>query len=324
MTIEAVRLIGPGVDRVDGPLKVTGTAAYPGDFSYPDMGHAVLVRATVAAGRIRGVQTTAAEAAPGVLAVITHRNAPHLNRGPDTPFWRQPPPPLQDDRILHYGQYVGVVVAETAEEANAAGRLIEVDYEATEPLLELDDPRAEVVTDPWGMDAHRGNVAAGLTAADVTVDAVYTTPDETNNPMGLFATVAVWVGDSLTVHDSSQWPQGVRATLAAAFGVPESGIRVLVPFVGGGFGAGLSGLAACRPDGAGRADRQAPGEARADPPGDVHRCRAPHQDDPARQARGEPRRAADRTQPRGDELDCGGRRQLRASRVRLRLGVCVS
>ncbi len=239
MTIEAVRLIGPGVDRVDGPLKVTGTAAYPGDFSYPDMGHAVLVRATVAAGRIRGVQTTAAEAAPGVLAVITHRNAPHLNRGPDTPFWRQPPPPLQDDRILHYGQYVGVVVAETAEEANAAGRLIEVDYEATEPLLELDDPRAEVVTDPWGMDAHRGNVAAGLTAADVTVDAVYTTPDETNNPMGLFATVAVWVGDSLTVHDSSQWPQGVRATLAAAFGVPESGIRVLVPFVGGGFGAGL-------------------------------------------------------------------------------------
>jgi len=239
MTIEAVRLIGPGVDRVDGPLKVTGTATYPGDFSYPDMAHAVLVRATVAAGRIRGVRTAAAEGAPGVLAVITHRNAPHLNRGPDTPFWRQPPPPLQDDRILHFGQYVGVVVAETAEQAHAAGHLLDVDYEAAEPLLELDDPRAEVVTDPWGMDAHRGDVAAGLAAADSTVDAIYTTPDETNNPMGLFATVAVWDGDSLTVHDSSQWPEGVRATLAAAFGVPESGIRVLVPFVGGGFGAGL-------------------------------------------------------------------------------------
>jgi xanthine dehydrogenase YagR molybdenum-binding subunit len=239
MTIEAVRLIGPGVDRIDGPLKVTGTATYPGDFSYPDMAHAVLVRATVAAGRIRGVRTAAAEGAPGVLAVITHRNAPHLNRGPDTPYWRQPPPPLQDDRVLHYGQYVGVVVAETAEEAHAAGRLFDVDYEAAEPLLELDDPRAEVVTDPWGMDAHRGDVAAGLAAADSTVDAIYTTPDETNNPMGLFATVAVWDGDSLTVHDSSQWPEGVRATLAAAFGVPESGVRVLVPFVGGGFGAGL-------------------------------------------------------------------------------------
>jgi xanthine dehydrogenase YagR molybdenum-binding subunit len=239
MTIEAVRLIGPGVDRVDGPLKVTGAAAYPADFSYPDIAHAVLVRATVAAGRIRDVQTTAAEAAPGVLAVITHRNAPHLNRGPDTPVWRQPPPPLQDDRILHYGQYVGLVVAETAEEADAAGRLVEVEYEPAEPLLELDDPRAEVVSNPWGMDAHRGDTEAGQTSADAIVDAFYTTPDETNNPMGLFATVAVWDGDSLTVHDSSQWPHSVRATLAAAFSVPESGVRVLSPFVGGGFGAGL-------------------------------------------------------------------------------------
>ncbi len=238
-TIEAVRLIGPGVDRVDGPLKVTGSAPYPGDFSFANMAHAVLVRATVAAGRIRRIEAAAAEAAPGVLAVITHRNAPKLERGPDTPAWRQPPPPLQDNRILHYGQYIGVVVAETAEQATAAARLIETDYEPTEPLLDLDDPRAEVLTNPWGLDAHRGDLAAGLASADVTVEATYTTPDETNNPMGLFATVAFWDGDSLTVHDSNQWPHGVRATLAAAFGVPESGVRVLTPFVGGGFGAGL-------------------------------------------------------------------------------------
>ncbi len=114
MTIQAVRLIGPGVDRVDGPLKVTGTAPYPGDFGFPEMAHAVLVRATVAAGRIRRIESAAAEAGPGVLAVITHRNAPHLDRGPDTPVWRQPPPPLQDDRILHHGQYVAVIVAETS------------------------------------------------------------------------------------------------------------------------------------------------------------------------------------------------------------------
>ncbi|HXB49061.1 MAG TPA: xanthine dehydrogenase family protein molybdopterin-binding subunit [Streptosporangiaceae bacterium] len=238
-TMEAVRLIGPGVDRVDGPLKVTGTAPYPADFGFPDMAHAALAHATVAAGRIRGIESAAAEAAPGVLAVITHRNAPHLTRGPDTPVWRQPPPPLQDDRILFYGQYVGVVVAETAEQATAAARLIEIDYEPAEPLLDLNDPRAEVVTDPWGMDAHRGDVAAGLASADITVDANYSTPDETNNPMGLFATVAAWDGDSLTVHDSTQWPHGVRAALAVAFGVPESGVRVLAPFVGGGFGAAL-------------------------------------------------------------------------------------
>jgi xanthine dehydrogenase YagR molybdenum-binding subunit len=238
-TREAVRLIGQGVDRVDGPLKVTGSAPYPGDFGFPGMTHAALVRATVAAGRIRGIDAAAAEAAPGVLAVITHRNAPHLERGPDTPHWRQPPPPLQDGRILHYGQYVGVVVAETAEEATAAARLIKIDYEPAEPVLDLDDPRAEVVRNPWGRDEHRGDVAAGLMSADVTVEATYTTPDETNNPMGLFATVARWDGASLTVHDSTQWPRSVRATLAAAFGIPESGIRVLAPFVGGGFGAGL-------------------------------------------------------------------------------------
>ena len=238
-TIEAVRLIGPGVDRVDGPLKVTGSAPYPGDFSFANMAHAALVRATVAAGRIRRIEVAAAEAAPGVLAVITHRNAPKLGRGPDTPAWRQPAPPLQDNRILHYGQYIGVVVAETAEQAAAAARLIEVDYEPAEPLLDLGDPRAQVLANPWGLDAHRGDVAAGLASADVTVEATYTTPDETNNPMGLFATVAVWDGDSLTVYDSTQWPDGVRAALAAAFGVPESGVRVLAPFVGGGFGAGL-------------------------------------------------------------------------------------
>jgi xanthine dehydrogenase YagR molybdenum-binding subunit len=238
-TIESARLVGPGIDRVDGPLKVTGSAPYPGDFSFPNMAYAVLVRATVAAGRIRRIEAAAAEAAPGVLAVITHRNAPHLSRGPDTPLWRQPPAPLQDGRILHYGQYIGIVVAETAEQAAAAARLVKTDYERAEPLLDLDDPRAEVLSNPRGRDARRGDVAAGLASADVTIEATYTTPDETNNPMGLFATVAAWAGDSLTVHDSTQWPYSVRATLAVAFGVPESGIRVLAPFVGGGFGAGL-------------------------------------------------------------------------------------
>jgi CO/xanthine dehydrogenase Mo-binding subunit len=161
MTIEAVRLIGPGLDRVDGPLKVTGTAPYPGDFGFPEMAHAALVRATVAAGRIRGVQTAAAEAA-GVIAVITHRNAARLRRAADTPYWRQPAPPLQDDRILHYGHYIGVVVAETAEQASADSRLIVVDYEPAEPLLDLDDPRADVVSNPWGPDTRRGDVRAGL------------------------------------------------------------------------------------------------------------------------------------------------------------------
>jgi xanthine dehydrogenase YagR molybdenum-binding subunit len=222
-TIEAVRLVGPGINRVDGPLKVTGSAPYPGDFSFANMAYAVLVRATVAAGRIRRIEATAAEAAPGVLAVITHRNAPHLERGPDTPVWRQPPPPLQDDRIVHYGQYIGVVVAETAEQAAAAAWLIETDYEPAEPLLDLDDPRAEVLANPWGTDAHRGDVAAGLASADVTVDVTYTTPDETNNPMGLFATVAAWDGDSLTSTTRPSGPTASGRRSRRPSGSPKAG-----------------------------------------------------------------------------------------------------
>src|SRR2546425_7454597 len=90
----ALPLIGPGVDRVDGPLKVTGTAHYPGDFSFPNLVHAVLVQSTVAAGRIRRVDTKQAEAAPGVLTVITHKNAPPLGRGPKTTVGTAPPPPF--------------------------------------------------------------------------------------------------------------------------------------------------------------------------------------------------------------------------------------
>ena len=197
------------------------------------------MRSTIAAGRIRSVDTGAAEASPGVLAVITHANAPRLERMPATPVGTQPPTPLQNDRILHYGDYVGVVAADTPEQAIAAARLVEVDYEPAEPLLDLDDPRAEVLTNPWGTDQLRGDVAAELASAAATVKATYTTPDETNNPLGLFSTVAIWDGNSLTVHYNTQWPESARSALAAVFRVAAGNVRVLAPYVGGGFGAGL-------------------------------------------------------------------------------------
>jgi xanthine dehydrogenase YagR molybdenum-binding subunit len=105
-TIKTVSLIGPAVDRVDGSLKVTGAAHYPGDFSFPDLAHAVLVQSTIAAGRMRHIDTGPARGAEGVLAIITHENAGRLNRGPATVTGPQPPLPLQDDRILHYGQHI--------------------------------------------------------------------------------------------------------------------------------------------------------------------------------------------------------------------------
>ncbi|MEV5171391.1 xanthine dehydrogenase family protein molybdopterin-binding subunit [Streptomyces flaveolus] len=238
-TLETGRIVGAGIDRVDAPLKVAGQARYPNDFSFPGMAHAALVGSTIAAGRIRGIDVTGALAAPGVLTVLTHLNAPRLERGPMTLLGGSPPAPLQDDRVLHYGQHIAVVVAESAEQARYAARLVRVEYEATEALLDVDDPRAEIVENPWGLDTERGDVNAGFAASDVIVEGTYTTPDNTNNPLGLMTTVASWHGDALTVHDSTQWPHNVRTSLATVFGIPESGIRVLAPFVGGGFGAGL-------------------------------------------------------------------------------------
>ncbi|MER6525815.1 xanthine dehydrogenase family protein molybdopterin-binding subunit [Streptomyces sp. NPDC001508] len=240
-TVESRRrpLVGAGVNRVDGPRKVTGTAPYPMDFSVPGQAYGALVQSTIAAGRIVRMHTEAAERAPGVIGVLTHENAPRVGTGPMTVLGASPPAPLRDDRILHHGQHIAFVVADTPEQASAAARLVQADYEAAEPLSDLRDPRAEQLVDPWGMDTSRGDTGAALESADVTLRATYTTADNTNNPLGLFATLAAWEGDTLTVHDTSQWPSMVRTSLATAFGIPESSVRVLVPYVGGGFGAGL-------------------------------------------------------------------------------------
>lgn len=232
-------LIGAGVDRVDGPAKVTGAAAYPSDVTYPDLAHVALVRSTVATGRISRIDTDAAGHAPGVLSVITHETAPRLERGPAGLLGPAPPPPLQDDRILYHGQYVAAVVAETPHAATAAARLVEVAYDAGEPVLDIADPRGALEVNPWGADTSRGDVGAALASAEATIRATYTTVENTNNPLGLFATVAAWDGDTVTVHDATQWTSNVQAFVAGTFGIPPAAVRVQAQYVGGAFGAGL-------------------------------------------------------------------------------------
>jgi xanthine dehydrogenase YagR molybdenum-binding subunit len=238
-TRTTVDVVGTPRDRVDGRLKVMGAATYPIDVNLPGLAHAALVQSTITSGRIRGIALDAAERAPGVLAVITHLNAPLLAPGPPTEIGPEPLPPFQSDAVLHYGQHVAMVVAETREQANAAAALIEVTYERDTPVLSFDDERATQVTHPWTPDYDRGNVSTALAAAEVRINQIYTTAENTNSPIGLFATVAVWDGDALTVHDTTQNPHGARDVLAAAFGVDPAGVRILVPFVGGAFGAGL-------------------------------------------------------------------------------------
>ncbi len=232
-------ILGAPVDRVDGPVKVAGAAPYPSDVTLPGLVHAALVRAAIAVGTITRIDTARAEAAPGVLAVITHENAPALRDGPMTQLGPSPQFPLKDNRVLYHRQPVAIVVAQTREQATSAARLVELSCEESEAILGIGNPLAPVVANPWGMDTVRGDAAAALASAEVVYDQEFTIAAETNNPLGLFATVAHWEDDRLTVHDSTQWPAQARTTLATVFSVPEETVRVLVPYLGGGFGAGL-------------------------------------------------------------------------------------
>lgn len=232
-------ILGAPVDRVDGPRKVQGAVPYASDVTYPDLAHAALVQAPIAAGAIRSIDVSDAELAPGVIAVITRASAPALAEPPDIPFFPSARSPFKDDRILYHGQIVAVVVAESAAGAAVAARLVRVEYDEATPVFTMEDPKATTLRNPYGFEATRGDVKAGLAGADVVYDETFRMPVEANAPMGLFATVAHWDGDRLVVHDATQWPLRVRHTLAVMLGLPQEQVRVLAPYMGGGFGAGL-------------------------------------------------------------------------------------
>lgn len=232
--------IGAAEPRVDGPVKVTGTAIYTGDVALPDLAHAVLVQSTIAKGRITGTDIAAAETAPGVLAVYISDGS--LGIGPVASFYSADNGPMGDGRtplsdpvIHHHGQHIAMVVAETLEQAVAGAESIRTRYRHEAPLVRIEDAIAQ--TPPGREDIVRGDLATGLAVADVTVEAYYETPPQHMNPMEPGATTARWSGDRLTVYDSTQYVGGVRVALAAAFGLPVDKVRVLSGFVGGGFGS---------------------------------------------------------------------------------------
>lgn len=262
------KAIGKPLDRVDGRLKVTGAARYAAEFPLKNMAHAVLVQSAIAKGRIQSIDTSAAQKSPGVLAVITHLNAPKLtspqssggdssggdaqvtaanaqsgdgSAGGENPF-EKPVPVLQDDKINFYGQHIGVVVAETLEQAKHAATLLRVTYREERPatvmaanLANAYKPQSLLV--PLKPDTQRGDIQGGLKAADVRVDHTYTTPNEHHQPLEAHATTAVWDGQQLTLYDASQNVNGVQKTVANTLRIPPENIRVISSFVGGGFGS---------------------------------------------------------------------------------------
>ncbi len=238
-----MNMTGEGISRLDGRLKVCGQATYAGDFKLPGVAHARLLLSTVPHGRVARIDTTAAEAAPGVLAVLTPANAQRLPKkgqvGAVPPEGR-PLTLLQDDRVLYNGQPIAVVVAETLEQAIAATELLRVSYAADKPVVDFKTASKKTHAPKSALsqttDSQRGNHEAGLRAAAAVLEAVYTTPVEHHNPMEPHATIASWSGDALTLHDSTQYVSGVQTVAARTFGLSESAVTVVCPYVGGGFG----------------------------------------------------------------------------------------
>ncbi|MFI8191968.1 xanthine dehydrogenase family protein molybdopterin-binding subunit [Streptomyces sp. NPDC085946] len=233
--------VGAPLSRVDGRLKVTGTADYTADHDVRGAVHAVVVGSRIALGRITAVDTRAALAQPGVLRVISHLDAPRLAYRDNPGAFMDPPVGerlrvFQDDRVRFFGQPVAVVVARTLEAARHAAHLVRVSYRAERPSTDLTAPDLPVNDPLPPQDYERGTPTEALAAAEVRLEAVYRLARVHHNAMEPHATIARWDGDRLTVWDKTQWVQGAQNELAAVFGIPPESVRVISPFVGGAFG----------------------------------------------------------------------------------------
>lgn len=231
--------VGGRLSRVDGPAKITGAAKYAIEQQLEGLAYAVLVGSTIASGKVRAIDTKAAEAAPGVLQVLTPDTIISLKTAAD--WFGTPPPdkpycPLARD-ITFSGQHVAAVVAETFEQAVAAAALVKVSYDETPSIVDLSDGKAgdgipiDAMTKEWG------DAQGAFASAPVRICAAYNTPREYQAPMEPHGLIARWEGDRLTVWEPSQWLDGMARTYAEWFGVPFENVRLVSPYIGGGFGS---------------------------------------------------------------------------------------
>lgn len=241
MTMLQPRSIGQAYTRRDGRAKVTGAAPYAFEHQVDAPSYLHPVQATIARGRVLGMDTSKARAVDGVLDVLTVFDAPTLADASDGELAI-----LQDARVHFRGQLIGGVVAESAEIAREAAALVTVEYleEPHDAQLRPDHPglyTPESVNPSYPPDTDDGDVDAALAAADIVIDQTYTTPFEHNNPMEPHACIATWeVRDgkpAVTMYDSTQGVHVVRKTLAPVFGIEPEQLRVVAPHVGGGFGS---------------------------------------------------------------------------------------
>ncbi|MEW9855248.1 molybdopterin cofactor-binding domain-containing protein [Novosphingobium sp. M1R2S20] len=238
--IDQLKVVGRPTNRTDGPLKTTGRApyAYEHQVAAPNQAYGYVVGSAIAKGRITKLDVSRAEEAPGVIAVVTASNAGPLkkaNRNTATLFG--------GPKIEHYHQAIAVVVAETFEQARAAAGLLQIEYAREQGKFDLEASRASA-TDPKKITAGASDTSVGdfegaFAKAAVKLDATYTTPDQSHVMMEPPATIATWEDGNLTVRTSHQMVDWARSDLATTLGLEKEQVRVITPYVGGGFGAKL-------------------------------------------------------------------------------------
>lgn len=234
--IDRQRVIGKPIDRIDGPLKTTGRApyAYERHDVVANQAYGAIVPSTIAVGRISRIDTSEAERAPGVIAIVHHGNAGKLGKaGAVTAHL------LAGPAVEHYHQAVAVVVAETFEQARAAANLVRVDYARTDGAFDLKKARGEAKKPGASADTAVGDFEGAFASAPVKLDATYTTPDQSHSAMEPMATIAAWDGDTLNVWTSNQMIDWAVRDLSETLLIPKEKIRVQSPFIGGGFGSKL-------------------------------------------------------------------------------------
>ncbi|HEY7347301.1 MAG TPA: xanthine dehydrogenase family protein molybdopterin-binding subunit [Ktedonobacterales bacterium] len=231
------RAIGASLDRIDGPLKVTGAAKYAYEYPVEGITYVFPVQSTIARGRVVSFDASAARALTGVVTILSHENATRLAALDDAGL-----AVFQSDAIAYRGQFVAAVVAETLEVARQAASLVAVRYEEQPHDVELRADRSDLykpenISGLYETDTTQGAVETALASSPISLDHTYTTPAEHNNPLEPHATLAVWSDNSVTLYDANQGADGIRDDVARAFRLPPEQVRVIAPYVGGAFGS---------------------------------------------------------------------------------------
>lgn len=237
--------LGQSVSRIEGPMKVQGKTRFAAEFPYENISYAALAFSTVARGRITELDVSKAEAAPGVILVMTYKNAPRMKApslmmSSPTAAGSSNLPVMQNDEIHWNGQPIALVLGETQEQADYAASLVVAKYEMLPAVTSFEEAKKS----PRQLDnllgqppyVEIGDAEAALANADVKVDLIYRTPRHNHNAIELHAATVVWNDDELRVHDASQLLDLTTGQLADIFGIDVAKVHVTSPYVGGGFG----------------------------------------------------------------------------------------